>query len=37
MAQLRAIIRASEFGKVAIMFPMITCVNEFIELNHLFL
>lgn len=37
MAQLRAIIRASEFGKVAIMFPMITCVNEFIEAKKIYL
>ncbi|MCE6115472.1 phosphoenolpyruvate--protein phosphotransferase [Mycoplasmopsis agalactiae] len=37
MAQLRAIIRASEFGKVAIMFPMITCVDEFIEAKKIYL
>ncbi|CBH40929.1 phosphoenolpyruvate--protein phosphotransferase [Mycoplasmopsis agalactiae] len=36
MAQLRAIIRASEFGKVAIMFPMITCVDEFIEAKKIY-
>ncbi|UUM25414.1 phosphoenolpyruvate--protein phosphotransferase [Mycoplasmopsis agalactiae] len=37
MAQLRAIIRTSEFGKVAIMFPMITCVDEFIEAKKIYL
>lgn len=37
MAQLREIIRASEFGKVAIMFPMITCVDEFIEAKKIYL
>ncbi|ADE19859.1 phosphoenolpyruvate--protein phosphotransferase [Mycoplasma crocodyli] len=29
--QLRALIRASKYGKVAIMFPMITNVKEFLE------
>ncbi|WP_426461185.1 phosphoenolpyruvate--protein phosphotransferase [Mycoplasma hafezii] len=35
--QLRALIRASEFGKVAIMFPMITNVPEFLEAKKMYL
>ncbi|MBZ4195424.1 phosphoenolpyruvate--protein phosphotransferase [Mycoplasma tauri] len=35
--QLRAIIRASEFGKVAIMFPMITNVPEFQAAKDIYL
>ncbi|WP_036452581.1 phosphoenolpyruvate--protein phosphotransferase [Mycoplasma buteonis] len=35
--QLRALIRASEFGKVAIMFPMITNVPEFLEAKQMYL
>lgn len=34
--QLRALIRASEFGKVAIMFPMITNVQEFLDAKAIF-
>ncbi|AKA50033.1 phosphoenolpyruvate-protein phosphotransferase [Mycoplasmopsis gallinacea] len=34
--QLNALIRASEFGKVAIMFPMITNVQEFIDAKEVF-
>ncbi|WP_027121368.1 phosphoenolpyruvate--protein phosphotransferase [Mycoplasma leonicaptivi] len=34
--QLRALIRASEFGKVAIMFPMITNVAEFLEAKKVY-
>ncbi|SYV96965.1 Phosphoenolpyruvate-protein phosphotransferase, partial [Mycoplasmopsis edwardii] len=34
--QLRALIRASEFGKVAIMFPMITNVDEFLEAKKVY-
>ncbi|WP_322962652.1 phosphoenolpyruvate--protein phosphotransferase [Mycoplasmopsis cynos] len=35
--QLRALIRASEFGKVAIMFPMITNVQEFIDAKNVYI
>ncbi|WP_029513383.1 phosphoenolpyruvate--protein phosphotransferase [Mycoplasmopsis primatum] len=35
--QLRAIIRASEFGKVAIMFPMITNIPEFLAAKDIYL
>ncbi|TDV22705.1 phosphotransferase system enzyme I (PtsI) [Mycoplasmopsis mustelae] len=34
--QLRALIRASEFGKVAIMFPMITNVKEFLAAKEVY-
>ncbi|WP_435128333.1 phosphoenolpyruvate--protein phosphotransferase [Mycoplasma sp. 6243] len=34
--QLRALVRASEFGKVAIMFPMITNVDEFLAAKELY-
>ncbi|KRM12599.1 phosphoenolpyruvate--protein phosphotransferase [Paucilactobacillus suebicus] len=34
--QLRALIRASEFGKLAIMFPMIATVNEFKQAKGIF-
>ncbi|QGZ97312.1 phosphoenolpyruvate--protein phosphotransferase [Mycoplasma sp. NEAQ87857] len=34
--QLRALVRASEFGKVAIMFPMITNIQEFLDAKELF-
>ncbi|MBN4083485.1 phosphoenolpyruvate--protein phosphotransferase [Mycoplasma sp. CSL10137] len=34
--QLRALIRSSEFGKVAIMFPMITNVKEFLDAKAVF-
>ncbi|WP_406614321.1 phosphoenolpyruvate--protein phosphotransferase [Mycoplasma corogypsi] len=36
LTQLRALVRASEFGKVAIMFPMITNVPEFLQAKSLF-
>ncbi|GAB4274737.1 MAG: phosphoenolpyruvate--protein phosphotransferase [Opitutales bacterium] len=32
--QLRAILRASAFGKVKILYPMICCVNEVIQANR---
>ncbi|UUM19948.1 MULTISPECIES: phosphoenolpyruvate--protein phosphotransferase [unclassified Mycoplasma] len=35
--QLRALIRASEFGNVAIMFPMITNVKEFLDAKEMYL
>ncbi|UUD36007.1 phosphoenolpyruvate--protein phosphotransferase [Mycoplasmopsis citelli] len=35
--QLRALIRASEFGNVAIMFPMITNVQEFLDAKKMYL
>ncbi|EFF41248.1 phosphoenolpyruvate--protein phosphotransferase [Mycoplasmopsis alligatoris] len=34
--QLRALIRASKFGKVAIMFPMITNVQEFLQAKKVY-
>ena len=34
--QLRALIRASEFGKLGIMFPMIATVDEFKACRKLF-
>ncbi|WP_416373820.1 putative PEP-binding protein [Mycoplasmopsis felis] len=34
--QLRALIRSSEFGKVAIMFPMITNVQEFLDAKEVY-
>lgn len=34
--QLRALIRASEYGKVAIMFPMITNVQEFLDAKQMY-
>ncbi|WP_338822772.1 phosphoenolpyruvate--protein phosphotransferase [Mycoplasmopsis felifaucium] len=34
--QLRALIRASEFGSISIMFPMISCVSEIIKLREIF-
>ncbi|OYD26522.1 phosphotransferase system enzyme I (PtsI) [Mycoplasma testudineum] len=34
--QLRALIRASQFGKIGIMFPMITNVNEFKDAKEIF-
>lgn len=34
--QLRALIRASEFGKLAIMFPMIATVDEFKQAKRIF-
>lgn len=33
--QLRAILRASAFGKVKIMFPMISCIQELVQAKHL--
>lgn len=33
--QLRAIFRVSNYGKVKIMFPMITCVNEIIQVKKI--
>ncbi|AKF41109.1 phosphoenolpyruvate-protein phosphotransferase [Mycoplasmopsis canis] len=35
--QLRALVRSSEFGKVAIMFPMITNVKEFLDAKKIFI
>lgn len=37
VTQLRALIRASEFGKLAIMFPMITTIDEFKKAKGLYL
>lgn len=34
--QLRALVRASEFGKIGIMFPMITNVQEFLDAKKVF-
>ncbi|WKX02518.1 phosphoenolpyruvate--protein phosphotransferase [Candidatus Mycoplasma mahonii] len=34
--QLRALIRASEFGKLAIMFPMVATINEFKEAKAIY-
>lgn len=36
ITQLRALIRASAFGKLAIMFPMITTVQEFLEAKTIY-
>lgn len=36
VTQLRALIRASEFGKLAIMFPMIATVDEFIKAKEIY-
>ncbi|CRH25403.1 putative phosphoenolpyruvate-protein phosphotransferase [Chlamydia trachomatis] len=36
VTQLRALIRASEFGNLAIMFPMIATVDEFLQAKAIF-